>query len=314
MAQEIAEKGTNGAAGSGDGKGHRPGRDGFEGKGLSRRRFLVGLGAVGPAVAIPGILGSGNNAPAGAPARSIPAVGSLGVAEADINVRLQRDLERALEKPMEQRRWTMVINLRKCTGCNACVNACRSENALPPGVVYRVVMEEETGTYPNVSRKFLPRPCMQCDNPPCVPVCPTGATYKRPDGVVAIDYNKCIGCRYCITACPYGARTFDFGEFYTTGTPALQPYETERPSFDYGKEWHRNGTGSPIGNARKCHFCLHRLEEGVLPACVTTCIGRAHFFGDANDPESVVSQLVARPNAYRLKEELGTRPKVYYLE
>ena len=93
----------------------------------------------------------------------------------------------------------------------------------------------------------------------------------------------------------------------------MQPYETNRPSFDYGKTWRRKGTGTPIGNTRKCHFCLHRVEQGVLPACVTTCIGRATFFGDANDPESMVSKLIGRPDVYRLKEEAGTRPSVYYI-
>jgi len=241
-------------------------------------------------------------------------IGPLGPAERDLVVRMERDLERALAKPVDQRKWVMVIDLRKCTGCNACVNACRSENALPPGVTYRVVLEEEVGVYPNVSKRFVPRNCMQCDNSPCTPVCPVGATYKRPDGVVAVDYLKCIGCRYCITACPYGTRSFDFGEYFTAGTPAVQPYETQRPSFEYGHKWTRQGTGSPIGNARKCTFCLHRVEQGVLPACVSTCIGRATFFGDANDPRSLVAELMSRPNARRMKEEAGTRPSVYYLE
>lgn len=280
-------------------------------RGLDRRDFiksLAGLGAAVPIFAPLPVL-----APEYKPTEPVPALPPLGVAERDLIVRLMRDLERALQKPVEQRRWSMVIDLRKCVGCNACVNACRSENALPPGVAYRVVLEEETGTYPNVSRRFTPRPCMQCDNPPCVAVCPVKATYRRPDGIVAIDYEHCIGCRYCITACPYGARSFDFGEYFTQGTPAMQPYETLRPSFDYGRDWTRQGTGSPIGNARKCHFCLHRLEVGMLPACVTTCVGRATYFGDANDPASLVAELIPKPNAMRLKEELGTRPKVYYL-
>ena len=303
MAQKTTEANSTTAPRRGD----RP-------RGVDRRRFLKGLGLSLPAVLAANVLLPGTAEASGASPTTLSPLPNLGVAEQSAIIRLQRDMERALQKPVDQRKWAMVIDLRKCTGCHACVNACRSENALPPGVVYRVVMEEETGIYPNVSRKFVPRPCMQCDNPPCVPVCPVSATYKRPDGVVAIDYDKCIGCRYCITACPYGARSFDFGEFYTKGTPEMQPYETERPSFDYGKEWRRNGTESPIGNARKCHFCLHRVEVGVLPACVTTCIGRATFFGDANDPESLIAELIAQPNAHRLKEELGTKPKVYYLE
>ena len=226
-------------------------------------------------------------------------------------LRMQRELQRAMKKPIDRRKWVMVIDLRKCIGCSACTIACVAENKLPPGVVYRPVLDEEFGEYPNVGRRFTPRPCMQCDNPPCVSVCPVKATYKRPDGIVEIDYNACIGCRYCLPACPYGARTADFGEFFTLGTPKVETYETQ-PNFEYGRQWNREGNKSPIGNARKCHFCIHRLEAGMLPACVTTCIGYATYFGDTNDPESLVSELIAKPNVMRLKEELGTKPKVYY--
>ncbi len=227
-------------------------------------------------------------------------------------VRMQDELKRAMEKPIDQRKWIMVIDLQKCIGCSACTVACKAENQLPPGVVYRPVIEEEIGEYPNVTRRFLPRPCMQCENPPCTDVCPVGATWKREDGIVVIDYNTCIGCRYCLAACPYGARYFDFGENYTDDTPAKQPYE-ESASPEYGREWRRNGSGSPVGNARKCQFCIHRLGARMLPACVTTCVGGATYFGDKNDPESLVSDLISSPRVMRLKEEQGTEPKVYYL-
>ena len=227
-------------------------------------------------------------------------------------VRMQDELKRAMEKPIDQRKWVMVIDLQKCIGCSACTIACKAENLLPPGVVYRPVIEEEIGEYPNVSRRWLPRPCMQCDDPPCTDVCPVNATWKREDGIVVIDYEKCIGCRYCLTACPYGARYFDFGEDYTDGTPEKQPYE-ESTSPEYGREWTRDGQGSPVGNARKCQFCIHRLDAGMLPACVTTCIGGATYFGDKNDPDSMVSELIGSPRVMRLKEEQGTNPKVYYL-
>lgn len=244
--------------------------------------------------------------------RALPARASIPDAGGDVLLRMQADLERAMRKPMEQRKWAMVIDTRKCVGCHACTVACVAENKLPPGVVYRPVVTEELGTYPNVGLRFWPRPCMQCDNPPCVPVCPVQATWKRADGIVAIDYDKCIGCRYCVAACPYGARTADFGGFYTDGTPARQPYEA-LPSHEYGKRWDRTRHGSPVGNARKCHFCLHRLEAGMLPACVTTCIGRATYFGDAADPESLVAELLPLPNQVRLLEHMGTRPQVTYL-
>lgn len=240
----------------------------------------------------------------------LPAAADL--PEADILLRMQADLRRALQKPVSERRWVMVIDLRKCIGCHACTVSCIAENKLPPGVVYRPVMDQEVGTYPHLSRVFTPRPCMHCDNPPCVPVCPVGATFKREDGIVAINYDECIGCRYCIAACPYNARTFDFGEYYTADTPARQPYETAA-TWEYGTKRVREGEASPIGNARKCHFCIHRLDEGMLPACVTTCVGRATYFGDANDPDSLVRELIGRPNVQVLKPEANTKPRVYYL-
>ena len=228
-------------------------------------------------------------------------------------MRMQEDIKRAMAKPEHERRWGMVIDLRKCVGCHACTASCVVENKLPPGFVYPPVLAQEVGAFPNGPRRFLPRPCMQCDQPPCVPVCPVNATWKRPDGIVTIDYDQCIGCRYCITACPYSARTFDTGATYTEETDQ-QAYEL-LPSFEYGEVRARvpGSEVSPVGNARKCHFCLHRLEQGQLPACVTTCIGVANYFGDLNDAESLVAEMAAQPNAVVLKEELGTRPKVVYL-
>lgn len=230
----------------------------------------------------------------------------------DILYQMHADLDRALQKPVERRRWGMVIDTRKCIGCHACTIACVAENHLPPGVVYRPVLTEEIGEFPNLAMRFLPRPCMQCENPPCVPVCPVMATYMRPDGIVEIDYDQCIGCRYCLTACPYNARTADFGDFHTARHGLPQPYETS-PAFEYGKEWDRSRHQSPVGNARKCHFCLHRLNQGMLPECVTSCVGRATIFGDLDDPESLVSKMSAQPNRMVLLEHLGTKPKVVYL-
>ena len=290
----------------------------FAGVALAGTLVEAPAAASAPADAPPASLREPAPAPA-PPFRISPA------ADEDVLIRMQRELATAMQKPIEQRKWGMVIDTRKCTGCNACTVGCVMENKLPPGVVYRPVIDTEVGTYPNVTRAFLPRPCMQCDNPPCVPVCPVGATFKRPDGIVAIDYKACIGCRYCITACPYQARTFDFGENWTNGAAsgsqgalelsAAGAYASE-PNFEYGQEWTRAEGAiptSPVGNARKCHFCAHRLDQGMLPMCVTTCIGRATFFGDLNDPSSLVSELVGRSNAQRLKEDLGTEPKVYYL-
>ena len=289
---------------------------------LTRRDFVqIGtIAAAGAAVAGVGITMSKLSGTPGADdprgpgtIRSMPELATVPKGEgADSLVRMQEELRRALAKPVEQRRWIMVIDTRKCVGCHACTVACIAENKLPPGVVYRPVLETEIGTFPNLALRFTPRPCMQCDKPPCVPVCPVKATWKRPDGITTIDYDKCIGCGYCITACPYNARTRDLGENYTDNTPAIQPYE-QAPNYEYGKSWSRTKHDSPVGNARKCHFCLHRLDQGLLPQCVTTCIGRANYFGDANDPDALVNQKAASPNATRLLEEKGTKPSVVYL-
>ena len=231
----------------------------------------------------------------------------------DLLVIMQRDLARALTKPLEKRRWGMLIDTHKCIGCHACTIGCVSEYKLPPGVVYRPVIDQESGTFPNVKRQFLPRPCLQCENPSCVPVCPVNATKKEADGVVSIDYKKCIGCRSCIANCPYGARTFDAGTYYTEGTPSVQEYE-KADFYEYDKKWNRDSKyGDVIGSARKCHFCTSRTTKGLLPVCVTTCIGRSTYFGDLNDDQSLIRKVMAANKTYRLKEETGNNPQVYYI-
>lgn len=292
---------------------------------IDRRNFLRGLGsAIGAALTADNF-----DRLAAAPEQALAAYEAALAQEDAANAegldtieRMRQELVRALQKSPAERRWVMVIDLRKCIGCHACTIACVAENKLPPGVVYRPVLDEEFGTYPNVTRRFTPRPCMQCDNPPCTPVCPVTATYKNEEGVVVVDYDQCIGCRACLTACPYGARTSDFGLTYTEEMPVAEGLIAGRTTtesyervanFEYGEPHPRVERTSPIGNARKCHFCLHRVKVGELPACVTTCIGRATMFGDANDPDSLVAEMVNKPNVMRLKEELGTEPRVYYL-
>jgi Fe-S-cluster-containing dehydrogenase component len=198
-------------------------------------------------------------------------------------------------------RYGLVIDLRRCTGCYSCMVACKAENFTPPGVFFTRVLVNEIGKYPNARWQFVPVQCNHCENPACVAVCPTGATSQRKDGVVTIDSKKCIGCRYCIVACPYRVRFFvnKRGTYYQTPTP----YE----AFGFQARDYQKGT------VIKCDFCSHRLEQGLEPACVATCTSRARYFGDLDDPDSEISRLITANRAYQLLAEKGTEPSVYYI-
>lgn len=186
----------------------------------------------------------------------------------------------AAQGQIANQRLAMVIDLRRCVGCMSCQVSCKMENDVPLGVFRAWVKIEQRGQYPNVSQSFLPMRCNHCTNPPCVSVCPTRASYIRGDGIVMVNYDKCIGCRYCIAACPYGARF-------------LSPVRRR------------------IG---KCTFCIHRVEEGLEPTCVRNCMGRAIIFGDLNDPSSKISKVLHENRTTVLKEGLGTEPNVYYID
>ncbi len=197
-------------------------------------------------------------------------------------------------------RYGMVIDLKRCIGCYACVAACRAEKATSTGVMFSRVQRLEWGKYPAVKRMALPLLCMHCASPPCMDVCPTGATKQRPDGIVWIDKDLCIGCRYCMLACPYAARYFHEGE-----TTYFQNGKT--PFEEQGYQDHVPGT------VEKCDFCIERIDRGLDPACVANCPTKARIFGDLEDPESQVSHLVRDKGAAPLNPEAGTDPSVFYL-
>jgi phenylacetyl-CoA:acceptor oxidoreductase subunit 1 len=209
-------------------------------------------------------------------------------------------------------RYVMTVDLRRCVGCQTCTASCKHTNATPPGVQWRRVLDMETGEYPDVRRAFVPVGCMHCSDPPCVPVCPTKATFKRDDGLVAMDYDICIGCGYCAMACPYQARSITHRAEFAYGE---QPNAAEAERFDARR----------LNVATKCTFCKDRIDEAkvngltpgvdpeVTPACVNSCIADALAFGDRDDANSNVSRLLREKETFRMHEELGTDPGMYYL-
>ena len=209
-------------------------------------------------------------------------------------------------------RYVMLADLRRCVGCQTCTAACRHENVTPPHVQWRAVLDMEAGEFPNVTRTFVPVGCQHCAKPPCMYVCPTTATRQRDDGFVTIDYDLCIGCGYCIVACPYQAR-----------------YKIDKPRYAYRagpmeSEVLRED-GRRIGVATKCTYCIDRIDAGLAkglrpgvdpeatPACATSCMAHALHFGDIDDPESNVSRLLRENEHFRMHEKLGAEPGFYYL-
>lgn len=197
-------------------------------------------------------------------------------------------------------RYGMIIDTKKCIGCHACTVACKAEQNVPSNIFWTTILEKEIGIFPKVTRFFLPVLCNHCRNPWCVYVCPTGATYQRNDGIVMMDYEHCIGCRACAEACPYRARTFvkDERTFYADGkTVFIKPVE------------------KPIlrGVSSKCNFCFHRIDKGKVPACVEVCPTECRIFGDLDDKESKVFNLLGSGNLVQLLPEKGTNPSVYYI-
>lgn len=208
------------------------------------------------------------------------------------------------------------LNLSRCIGCRRCVHACVNENnqSRAPEIQYIRVIEMPRGTMdlekgdhhydrptvPDANHFYMPVQCHQCANPPCVKVCPVEATWQDADGITVIDYDWCIGCRYCEAACPYWARRFNFAK------PEI-PAERVNPTMGYLSNRPR-----PKGVVEKCHFCLHRTREGKLPACLEACPTGARKFGNVLDPKSEVSQILKTKRVFVLKEEVGTLPRFFY--
>lgn len=212
-------------------------------------------------------------------------------------------------------RWGMVIDLSKCMRCHGCVNACRVEHFLPLGITWpRLIAWEENAD----ELTTFPVRCNHCKEPPCVRVCVTGASQQRPDGIVWIDQNKCVGCRYCVIACPYQNRTYlskdkDCGYF-----PGYEKTEFEKA----GKRLYPH----TVGTTEKCNFCMERIDAGLAkglkpgvdreatPACVNTCPARALTFGDLDDPNSEVRRLIRDYKGFQLHPEYDTDPSIYYID
>lgn len=221
-------------------------------------------------------------------------------------------------------RWGMVIDLDKCVGCGTCMASCREENNIPVSgkklsrqgrsIFWMDMITITEGEYPNIKKRILPRPCFHCENPPCTKVCPVRATYKNEEGLVGQIYHRCIGCRYCVNGCPYNAKYFNWFP----------------PDFTKEEKRHLNPDVSlrTKGVVEKCSFCAHRLirarekaarenrellEGDFTTACQENCPAKAISFGDLDNPYSEVSRLSHSVRAFTLLEDLGTKPKVFYL-
>jgi len=213
-------------------------------------------------------------------------------------------------------RWGMVIDLRRCVGCYSCMVACKQEHFLPPEMFWNRLLIGETGKYPAVTKQLYPVLCNHCKEAACMKVCPTGATTRREDGIVAVNYDECVGCRYCVIACPYQQRTY-----YADGSKEYFPGQGLTEYEIIGKQLYPLQPGTVV----KCNFCRERVDAGLekglkpgidreaTPACVITCPAKARTFGDLDDPTSEVSRLIRERKGFQLHPEFGTDPSVYYI-
>lgn len=295
---------------------------------MKRRRFLkAGIGTMASLAAAGGVL---------APLRSVEGGMSLDSFLQQHYLRLDREgLDKVLRRveedtgrdygakvsvsapaPMDGVEFAYALNLSRCNGSRKCVSACVAENnqSRDPAMEYIRVLEMPVGsldveksdhyydpeTVPAPKKFYMPVQCHQCAKPPCTKVCPVHATWTEPDGITVIDYDWCIGCRYCMAACPYEARRFNFS------TPVISKEEIN-PEMSYLSNRIR-----PRGVVEKCHFCLHRTRVGKYPACMEACPTGARIFGNMLDPEGEIRYILDNKRVYILKEDAGTIPRFFY--
>ncbi|MGB4441409.1 MAG: 4Fe-4S dicluster domain-containing protein [Coriobacteriia bacterium] len=279
---------------------------------LSRRTFLEGIGATA------GLLAAGTLPAVISAVAPAAAVGTGGETDDPLAEIIEGDgtvnypgKPVSYAEPAGDQKWAMVIDVKACIGCRKCVYACVKENNIgrDAGFTYIRVLEMEPGEVDvehanedyteggRADKWYMPVQCMQCAKPTCVFGCPVKATWKEPDGIVTIEYDKCIACRNCIVTCPYGARHFNWKE------PDV-PEDERNPQVPLQEK---------AGVVEKCTFCIQRTRAGGIPACVEACPVGARTFGDLNDPESAVSILLKTRRVWRLKEEYGTEPMIWYV-
>lgn len=264
-------------------------------KKITRRNFFKGVGLGAAAVAVAGVI----------------------------------DRVSAVENVLKGKKLAMVIDLQRCTGCGACTIACKNENNVQEGFAWAYRIRETKGTFPNVRYNYMPTLCNHCAKAPCVRICPSGAMHKADGDITAHTPEKCIGCKSCISACPYVVISFNSKEGHKfwrddnkliNGCTESPRQVTQKargeviPYYNPDRERDLKGSGLRYkGIIEKCTFCDHRLKRGLLPYCVERCPAEARIFGDLNNPNSAVRKILGKYRARRLREHLGTEPKIYYV-